>query len=124
MPAWAKADKSESDVGTPAPDRFESNQEPRRGLEPLKIGLIEDRFEYLSGKTLVKEEKIVQRYHFLPMKKDANQMLTGLGTGQGTWGASNLQLTKLTTIQSRQQKQHDVPVLPASLETFYKRSNC
>jgi hypothetical protein len=60
MPAWAKADKSESDVGTPAPDRFESNQEPRRGLEPLKIGLIEDRFEYLSGKTLVKEEKIVQ----------------------------------------------------------------
>jgi hypothetical protein len=57
MPAWAKADKSESDVGTPAPDRFESNQEPRRGLEPLKIGLIEDRFESLSGKTLVKEEK-------------------------------------------------------------------
>ena len=45
-------------------------------------------------------------------------MLTGLGTGQGTWGASNLQLTKLTTVQSRQQKQHDVPVLPASLETF------
>jgi hypothetical protein len=118
MPAWAKADKSESDVGTSAPDRFESNQEPRRGLEPLKIGLIEDRFEYLSGKTLVKEEKIVQRYHFLPMKKDANQMLTGLGTGQGTWGASNLQLTKLTTVQSRQQKQNDVPVLPASLETF------
>jgi hypothetical protein len=38
--------------------------------------------------------------------------------GQGTWGASNLQLTKLTTVQSRQQKQHDVPVLPASLETF------
>jgi hypothetical protein len=28
------------------------------------------------------------------------QMLTGLGTGQGKWGASNLQLTKLTTVQS------------------------
>jgi hypothetical protein len=56
------------------------------------------RFEYLSGKKLVKEEKIVQRYRFSPLKADANQMLTG--TGYGTWGASNLQLTKLTTVQS------------------------
>ena len=101
-----------------APDMFQSNEEPRRGLEPLRIGLIEDRFEYLSGKTLMKEEKIVQRYRFLPMKADASQMLTGLGTGQGTWGASNLQLTKLTTVQSPVQKRQDVPVLPASLETF------
>jgi DNA integrity scanning protein DisA with diadenylate cyclase activity len=66
----------------------------------LRIDLIEDRFEYLSGRKLVKEEKIVQRYRFLPMKADANQMLTGLGTGHGTWGASKLQLTKLTTVQS------------------------
>jgi hypothetical protein len=44
--------------------------------------------------------------------------ITGLGTGQGTWGTSNLQLTKLTTAQSRDQKQRDVPVLPASVETF------
>ena len=54
------------------------------------------------------------------MKVDANQMLTGLGTGQGTWGASNLQLTKLTTAQSRERKHRDVPVLPASLETFVR----
>ena len=46
---------------------FQSNEEPRRGLEPLRIDLIEDRFEYLSGRKLVKEEKIVQRYRFLPM---------------------------------------------------------
>ncbi len=118
MPAWAKAEKSEREVEPSAPDIFQSNEEPRRGLEPLRIGLIEDRFEYLSGKTLVKEEKIIQRYRFLPMKADADQMLTGLGTGQGTWGASNLQLTKLTTVQSREQKQRDVPVLPASMETF------
>jgi hypothetical protein len=102
----------------PAPDVFQSNEEPRCGLEPLRIGLIEDRFEYLSGKTLVKEEKIAQRYRFSPMRADANQMLTGLGTGQGTWGASNLKLTKLTTAQSREQKHRDVPVLPASVETF------
>ena len=84
----------------------------------MRIGLIEDRFEYLSGKTLVKEEKIVQRYRFLPIKADAKQMLTGLGTGQGTWGASSLQLTKLTTVQSRVRTRREVPVLPASLETF------
>ena len=36
MPAWAKADKSESDVGTTAPDRFESNQEPRRDINIAK----------------------------------------------------------------------------------------
>lgn len=118
MPAWAKPEKSGSEVEKPTPDIFQSNEEPRSGLEPLKIGLIEDRFEYLSGKELLKEEKVVQRYRFSPMRADANQMLTGLGTGQGTWGASNLQLTKLTTGQSRERKQRDVPVLPASLETF------
>ena len=118
MPAWAKVEKPEREVATSALDRFQSSEEPRRGLQPLRIGLIEDRFEYLSGKKLVKEEKVVQRYRFSPMKADANQMLTGLGTGQGTWGASNLQLTKLTTAQSREQKHRDVPVLPASVETF------
>ena len=118
-PAWAKTeDQSEREVEKAALDMFQSNEEPRRGLEPLRIDLIEDRFEYLSGRKLVKEEKIVQRYRFLPMKADANQMLTGLGTGHGTWGASNLQLTKLTTVQSEVQKRREVPVLPASLETF------
>ena len=84
----------------------------------MRIGLIEDRFEYLSGKTLMKEEKVVQRYRFSAMKTDASQTLTGLGTGQGTWGASHLQLTKLTTVQSPVQKRQAAPVLPASLETF------
>ena len=118
MPAWVKAEKSEGEVETSAPDMFQSNEEPRRGCEPLKIDLIEDRFEYLSGKNLVKEEKVVQRYRFSPMKADAYQILTGLGTGQGTWGASNLQLTKLTTVQGRERKQRDLPVLPASVQTF------
>jgi hypothetical protein len=31
---------------------------------------------------------------------------------------ANLQLTKLTTVQSRVQKRLEVPVLPASMETF------
>jgi hypothetical protein len=118
MPAWTTAEKSEGEVEKSAPDIFHSSEEPRRGLEPLRIGLIEDRFEYLSGKTLVKEEKLVQRYRFLPVKADANQMLTGLGTGQGTWGASSLQLTKLTTVPSRVRKRRELSVLPASLETF------
>jgi hypothetical protein len=64
----------------------------------LRIDLIENRFEYLSGKALLKEEKVLQHYRHIPMKADANQMLTGLGTGQGTWGTSNLLLTKLTTV--------------------------
>jgi hypothetical protein len=119
LPAWGKTgEESEEDVKKAAPDIFQSNEEPRRGLEPLRIGLIEDRFEYLSGKTLMKEEKVVQRYRFSAMKADASQTLTGLGTGQGTWGASHLQLTKLTTVQSPVQKRQAAPVLPASLETF------
>jgi hypothetical protein len=52
------------------------------------------------------------------MEADANQMLTGLGTGQGTWGVSNLLLTKLATVQSPVQKRRQGPVLPASMETF------
>jgi hypothetical protein len=47
-------------------------------------------------------------------------MLTGLGTGQETWGTSNLQLTKLTTLHTPTAKRREVPVLPASLETFVR----
>jgi len=119
-PAWAKAEKAEGEVEMPAPDMFRSNEEPRRGLDPLKIDLVEDRFEDLRSKKLVKEEKIVQRFRHSPMKMAAGEMLTGLGTGQGTWGTSNLQLTKLTTIQSRESKRRDLPVLPASMETFVR----
>src|SRR5262249_32202596 len=118
MSAWAKTEESAREVETQAPDMFRSNEEPQRGLEPLRIDLVEDRFEYLRGKTLVKEAKTVQRYRHIPMEADANQMLTGLGTGQGTWGTSDLVLTKLTTVQSPVQKRRKVPVLPASMETF------
>ncbi len=84
----------------------------------MRIDLIEDRFEYLSGKALVKEEKALQRYRHIPMKADANQILTGLGTGQGTWGTSNLLLAKLTIVPKLAPKHRDGPVLPANMETF------
>src|SRR5215472_12689723 len=93
-PAWAKAEKTEGEVETEAPDTFRSNEEPRRGLDPLKVDLVEDRFEDLRGKKLLKEEKFVQRFRHSPMKMAASKMLTGLGTGQGTWGTSNLQVWK------------------------------
>ncbi len=118
IPAWAKDENNRQKVEKQAPDTFRSNEEPRRGLDPLRIDLIEDRFEGLKGKKLVKEEKTVQRFRHSPLKVAANQMLTGLGTGQGTWGTSSLQLTKLTTVQSREPKRRDVLVLPASMETF------
>jgi hypothetical protein len=41
IPAWAKREKAESEAETQAPDMFRSNEEPRRGLEPLRIDLIE-----------------------------------------------------------------------------------
>ena len=120
IPAWAKAENNGQKVEQQAPDTFQSNEEPRRNLDPLRIDLIEDRFEDLKGKKLVKEEKTVQRFRHAPLKVAASQMLTGLGTGQGTWGSSSLQLTKLTTVQSREPRRRDVPVLPASMETFVR----
>ena len=66
--------QSEREVEKAALDLFQSNEEPRRGLEPLRIDLIEDRFEYLSRRKLVKEEKIVQRYRFLPMNGRSSTM--------------------------------------------------
>jgi hypothetical protein len=121
IPAWAKSqDKSEREVETHVPDMFRSNEEPRRGLDPLRIDLVEDRFDYLRGRKLVKEEKVVQRFRYSPMKMAASQMLIGLGTGRGTWGTSTLQLTKLTTVQTPESKRRDLSVLPASLETFVK----
>jgi hypothetical protein len=120
MPAWTEAEKAESTGEKSAPDVFRSNEEPGRGHDPLRIDVAEERFDDLKGKQLLKEEKIVQRYRHYPMKIAASQMLTGLGTGQGTWRTSNLQLTKLTTVESQQAKHRDVPVLPASLETFVR----
>ena len=118
LPAWAKSgDKSEGAIERPMTDTFQSNEEPHRGMEPLRIELVEDRFEYLSGRELVKEDKAVQHYRFSPIAATAGQMLTGLGTGQGTWGDSNLQLTKLTTAQSQTPKARAVG-LPATIETF------
>ena len=35
-------------------------------------------------------------------------------------GSSSLQLTKLTTVQSREPRRRDVPVLPASMDTFVR----
>ena len=58
MPAWSKAQELESEVGKLTPDIFQSNEEPRRGLQPLRIGLIEDRFEDLSGRTLVRTRRL------------------------------------------------------------------
>jgi hypothetical protein len=118
IPAWAKDERNGQPVEKQSPDTFRSDEEPRRGLDPLRIDLVEDRFEGLKGKKLVKEEKTVQRFRHSPLKVLATQMLTGLGTGQGTWGSSSLQLTKLTTVQSREPKRRDMPVLPASMETF------
>ena len=56
--------------------QFRSDEEPRWGLDPLRIELVEDRFEGLKGKKLVKEEKTVQRFRHLPVKVAAGQMLT------------------------------------------------
>src|SRR5260370_21669586 len=96
IPAWAKDENNRQKVEKQAPDTFRSNEEPRRGLDPLRIDLIEDRFEGLKGKKLVKEEKTVQRFRHSPLKVAANQMLTGLRTGQGTSGTSSLQLNLLS----------------------------
>jgi len=121
LPAWAKSgDKAEGAMERPMTDTFQSNEEPCRGIEPLRIELVEDRFEYLSGRELVKEEKTFQRYRFFPIAASASQMLTGLGTGQGTWGASNLQLTKLTTVQPQTRKARETLGLPATIETFVR----
>jgi hypothetical protein len=49
---------------------------------------------------------------------EGSTTVQGIGTEQGTWGTSSLQLTKLTTVQSREPKRRDVLVLPASMETF------
>jgi hypothetical protein len=120
VPAWVKGERTEGvSEKQVAPNVFQSNEEPQRGFDPLRIDLVEDRFEDLKSKKLVKEEKPVQRFRHSPMKMAASAVLMGLGTGQGTWGTSNLQLTKLTTVQSWESMRRDVPpVLPASMETF------
>jgi hypothetical protein len=121
LPAWAKSgDKAEGAMARPMTDTCQSNEAPCRGIEPLRIELVEDRVEYLSGRELVKAEKTFQRYRFCPIAASASQMLTGLGTGQGRWGASNLQLTKLTTVPPQTRKARETLGLPATIETFVR----
>jgi hypothetical protein len=80
IPAWAKEERNGQPVEKQSPDEFRSDEEPRRSFDPLRIDLVEDRFEGLRDKKLVKEEKTVQRSQHSPLKVRANQMLTGLGT--------------------------------------------
>jgi hypothetical protein len=54
----------------------------RAQLDLLRIDLVEDRFEDLKGKNLVKEEKIIRRFRYSSMNTAASEMLKGLGTGQ------------------------------------------
>jgi hypothetical protein len=118
--AWSrKEDKLEGEADRVAPHIFQSDQEPLRG-RPLKIRLAQERFPDAKGKELVKEEKVLQRYRHMSMKAVASEMITGLGTGEGTWGESSLKSAKLTTVQPREPKRRDIPVLPASMETFVR----
>ena len=68
MPPGRSPKKPNATLEKQVPDMFRSNEEPRRGLNPLRIDLVEDRFEALRGKKLVKEEKTVQRFRHSPMK--------------------------------------------------------
>ena len=98
---------------------FRSNEEPRRGLEPLRIDLIEDRFEYLSGKTLREGREDCPTLPSYPDEGGRQPNAHWLGYGTGDVGRQQLAAHQADDRSNRQhQKRRDVPVLPASLETF------
>ena len=62
-----------------APDTFRSNEEPRRGLDPLRIDLVEDRFEDLKGKKLVSGARFWGAHLFLQVPQSTRQRVHNTG---------------------------------------------
>lgn len=123
--AWRKRIANEDDIEkmcneTQSPDNFHSDGEPTNAIEPLVVDVCEDRFSYLAGKVLRKDEEIRQQYRGSTPVRASPPNLTGLGTGGGTSGNSDRMPTvvNVTRPEDAGKPNHSKP--PVSMQTFFE----
>lgn len=123
LQAWKKVPPQETNI-TEDPEqnknRFCSDSEPLKSLAPLTVDVVESRFADLEGKHLIKEEKSVQHYRAAPIIGGEAPLLRGLGTGQGTWGASTLRPGTVNVRKPEDVERPAKPTIPATLENFFE----
>lgn len=119
-PAWRQKNEEEDkcldEWGNPIDHTLHSDSEPFRGTTPLVSTIREDRFAYLDGKQLLKEEPERQKYRSAPMVDGTTRRLRGFGTGGGIWGNAE---RKRAEINTSRPGNLDKPSLPVSLKTFF-----
>ncbi|MDO8932342.1 MAG: hypothetical protein Q7U97_08120 [Rhodocyclaceae bacterium] len=122
--AWIKRNDEEDEEEEKNKSKDEkgllhSDGEPAKGVKPLVIDILEDRFADISGRKLIKEEPDQQEYRSAEILGGTNPVLKGFGTGAGIWGKSNRKPADINTSRPEDANKPHVPSLPASLETFF-----
>lgn len=78
-------------------NKLKSNVEPSRRWKPLEIQLPEDRFDGLKGKKLITAPGKERKVHFRVVST-TTEIIDGFGSGDGTWGNSNLRPVRLQNV--------------------------
>lgn len=110
-------DKHLDEWGNDPTVNLHSDGEPLAGLSPLEIAIREDRFSFLDGKQLLKEQPERQRYRTAPMVGGQALDLTGFGTGSGIWSSAT---RKPAEVNVKQSEKVNTQTLEVSLTTFFE----
>lgn len=99
--------------------KLESSAEPSRRWKPLEIQLPEDRFDGLKRRILITAPGKERKVHFRVVST-AKEIIEGLGSGDGTWGESNLKRVRLLNIprEETQQPPKQKKPLPVDIANF------
>lgn len=97
-----------------------TDDEPSKDVEILKIDIHQDRFTYLAGKELIKPKKDEQKVRGCPVVTGTNPSVPGLSTGEGMWGEIRNRPIKINTSKSEDLKRRKPVVIPATLSTFFQ----
>lgn len=97
-----------------------TDDEPSKDCEILKIDINEDRFPFLAGKELIKPTKDKQKVRGFPVVAGTNPPVPGLSTGEGMWGEIRNRPIKIGTAKSEDLKRPKPVLIPATLSTFFQ----
>ena len=97
-----------------------TDDEPSKDVEIIKIDINEDRFSYLAGKELIKPEKDEQKVRGCPVVAGSKPPVPGLSTGEGMWGEIRNRPIKFNTPKSEDLKREKPVLIPDTLNTFFQ----
>ncbi|MDP3512226.1 MAG: hypothetical protein Q8S20_05695 [Sulfuritalea sp.] len=120
---WVTLIENEDDEESPDDEDknlVNTDDEPSKDCEILKIDIHEDRFAFLAGKELIKPKKDKQKVRGFPVITGTNPPVPGLSTGEGMWGEIRNRPIKVRTPKAEDLKRPKPVLIPATLDTFFQ----